>query len=136
MAADPLASELRTFLQGEIKPANFHHADHVRMDFEILRRHADFLQAANAYSTALKDMAARAGNPGAYHETIMLAFLAPIAERMAQRPCGTFEAFAADNVDLLDKNALIRWYDVEQLNDPVARATFVLPARAQRAAAD
>jgi hypothetical protein len=52
----------------------------VGVAFEILRRH-DFLDAARAYSDALKD-AARAGNPAAYHETITPAFLALIAERM------------------------------------------------------
>ena len=133
MGIEPAGPELRAFLHGEIAGADFRHADHVRMGFEILRRH-DFLDAARACSTALKDMAARAGNPGAYHETITLAFMALIAERMAMESFETFDAFAEANADLLDKRALMRWYEAEQLNGPVARATFVLPARPQRAA--
>ena len=134
MGAEPAGADLRAFLHGEISGADFRHADHVRMGFEILRRH-DFLGAAKAYSAALKDMATRAGNPGAYHETITVAFLALIAERLAAGPFETFEAFAAANSDLLDKTALMRWYDVDQLNGPLARVTFVLPARPRRAAA-
>ena len=125
MGVEPIGPELRAFLHGEIAGADFRHADHVRMGFEILRRH-DFLDAAKAFSTALKDMATRAGNPGAYHETITLAFLALIAERMASFE--TFDAFRAANADLLDKSILTRWYKPEQLGSMLARRTFVLPA--------
>ena len=48
--------DLMAFLRGEID--EFHHADHLRMAFEILRRH-DFLDAAKSYSSALKQIAAR-----------------------------------------------------------------------------
>src|SRR5471032_1132 len=107
MGIEPAGPELRAFLHGEIAGADFRHADHVRMGFEILRRH-DFLDAARAYSEALKDMATRAGNPGAYHETITLAFLALIAERMAAHDFATFETFAKANADLLEKAVLTR----------------------------
>ena len=125
MGIEPVGPELRAFLHGEIAGADFRHADHVRMGFEILRRH-DFLDAAKACSTALKDMATRAGNPGAYHETITLAFLALIAEPMAS--FDTFETFAAANGDLFEKNVLARWYGAEQLGSAAARRVFVLPA--------
>ena len=125
MGIEPVGPELRAFLHGEIAGADFRHADHVRTAFEILRRH-DFLDAAKAYSAALKDMATRAGNPGAYHETITLAFLALIAERMESFE--TFEAFTAANADLLDKTVLTRWYRPEQLGSALARRTFVLPS--------
>ena len=124
MGLEPTGPDLRAFLHGEIAGTDFRHADHVRMGFEILRRH-DFLDAARSYSTALKDMAARAGNPGAYHETITLAFLALIAERMESFE--TFGAFAAANADLLNKSVLTQWYSKERLHSAIARATFVLP---------
>ena len=69
---------LRAFLRGDIDAANFRHADHVRMGFEILQHH-DFPNAAVAFAGALKQIAARAA-PGKYHETITLAFLSLIAE--------------------------------------------------------
>ncbi|HXC56906.1 MAG TPA: hypothetical protein VNU97_16525 [Rhizomicrobium sp.] len=126
MGAEPPA-DLFAFLHGETDAANFHHADHLRMAFEILRRHRDFLEAAQAYRGALKIIAARAGNAGAYHETITLAFLSLIAEQMATRNYENFSTFVTQNADLLDKFALLRWYPSEQLDSAAARATFVLP---------
>jgi hypothetical protein len=122
-----VSAALRTFLHGETDAASFHHTDHVRMAFEILSHHPNFVTAATAYSSSLRKIAARAGNANAYHETITLAFLSLIAERMASASFDSFAAFAVGNADLLDKGALTRWYSAERLGSPVARATFVLP---------
>jgi len=127
MADEPAPGDLLAFLHGETDARTFRHVDHVRMAFEVLIRHPDFLAAATAYSRALKTMAARAGNAGAYHETITLAFLSLIAERLAVAACDDFEAFAAANADLLDKGALTRWYKPDRLATALARRTFVLP---------
>jgi hypothetical protein len=113
-------------MHGEIDAREFHHADHVRMAFEVLARHP-FLEAAAAVSTALKAMAARAGNPGAYHETITLAFLAVIGERRAAGGFSDYDGFAAANPDLLDKAVLSRWYGPHKLGSETARRNFVLP---------
>ena len=72
-------------------------------------------------------MAGRAGNPGAYHETITLAFLAVINERRAAGDFSDYEAFAAANPDLLDKAVLTRWYGPQKLGGQTARRMFVLP---------
>jgi hypothetical protein len=119
-------AELAAFLHGEIDARDFRHADHVRMAFEALARHP-FLDAATAVSGALKTMALRAGNPGAYHETVTLAFLAVINERRAAGGFSDYEAFAAANPDLLDKSVLSRWYGPDKLGAATARRTFVLP---------
>ena len=119
-------AEIAAFLRGEIDARDFHHADHVRMAFEVIARHP-FLQAAAAVSGALMAMARRAGHPGAYHETITLAFLAVISERSAAGEFGDYEAFAAANPDLLDKDVLTRWYAPHKLRGELARRVFVLP---------
>jgi len=124
------APELAAFLHGEIDARSFRHADHVRMAYEILARHP-FLEAAAAVSSALKTMAARAGAPGAYHETITLAFLALIGERREAGAHGDYDAFAAANPDLLDKRVLARWYGPEKLASAAARRIFVLPEPAR-----
>ena len=116
--------DLTQFLRGEID--EFHHADHVRMAFEILHRH-DFFDAAKSYSSALKQIAARAGKPAAFHMTITVAFLALVAERMAETHHEDFLSFAAANPELLDKTVLARWYPPERLQTAIARATFILP---------
>lgn len=119
-------STLRAFLRGDIDAANFRHADHVRMGFEILQHH-DFPEAAVAFARSLKQIAVRAGAPGKYHETITLAFLSLIAERQATGTHRDFESFAAANPDLMETSVLKRWYAPERLMSDVARKIFVLP---------
>jgi hypothetical protein len=122
--------ELAAFLHGEVDPRDFHHADHVRLAFEVLARHP-FLEAAGAIRAALKAMAVRAGNPNAYHETITMAFLALIGERRAVGGFSDYESFAAANPDLLDKALLSRWYGPRKLGSETARRVFVLPDPSQ-----
>lgn len=126
--SEDVSAALRTFLHGETDAKTFHHRDHVEMAFEILSHHPNFVTAASAFSSSLRKIASRAGNASAYHETITLAFLSLIAERMAGSSTRCFDAFATRNADLLDKEALSRWYSAERLGSPVARTTFVLPA--------
>lgn len=117
-------AELATFARGERDPADFPHREHVRMAFEMLRRHS-FPETALHFSRALRVMAARAGTPEAYHETITIAFLSLISERM--EGAADFETFASANSDLFDQYVLERWYRPERLESDRARRTFVLP---------
>jgi len=127
MHAEAMPTALADFLADRVEPAEFHHADHVRVAFEMLSRHP-FLEAAPVYATRLKRIAARAGRPGAYHETITVAFLALIAERCVRSGHADFDAFAAANGDLFDQHVLSNWYRPDELAAPLARKTFVLPA--------
>jgi hypothetical protein len=126
MAAEAISPELDAFLNDAVRPEAFHHADHVRVAFDILRR-CDFPEAALTYSAGIKRIAARAGDPGAYHETITIAFLSLISERSAAAPYRDYAAFAKANGDLLDKSALAKWYAPERLASAIARKTFILP---------
>jgi hypothetical protein len=126
MAVDGKVCSLNDFLHGEVDSSTFRHADHVRLAFEIMRRH-NFPDAAQAYCASLKTIASRAGNSAAYHETITLAFLSLVSERMNGKRYADFAAFSNDNPDLMDKSVLNRWYDPKRLMSPLARATFVLP---------
>ena len=121
---------LRKFLHGEIDNGEFHHIDHLRLGFAIVRRHP-FPEAAAAFCAALKLIAAQAGKPAAYHETISIAFLSVIAERNAAGDHPDFESFARDNDDLLEKSALERWYTRDRLHSDIARTTFLLPGPIQ-----
>ena len=124
--ADATAVELARFEAGDIDPATFPHHDHVRLAFEMLGRHR-FTEAAARFALGLRRMSQRAGKPQAYHETVTVAFLAVIAERMATGRYSDFMAFETANPQLLDKSLLNKWYDPEVLNSPVARNTFILP---------
>lgn len=118
--------DLGRFLRGEVPAAQLPHREHVRLAFEILRRH-DYLEAARHYCAALRLVTERAGHPQAFSLTVTLAFLALIAERMAQTGDAGFAAFATRNPDLLDKGLLRRWYRPERLTSALARDTFLLP---------
>jgi len=117
---------LGEFLQGKIDGKHFHHPQHVRVGFELLREHG-FCDALAAMSGALRGMAARAGNLGAYHETVTVAFLSLIAERCAGGKYSDFESFERDHPELRDRSILARWYPSERLHSAIARRTFVLP---------
>jgi hypothetical protein len=126
MGVEGSTCSLRDFLRGEIDAATFRHADHVRIAFEIMRRH-NFPDGAQAYCASLKAIAARAANASTYHETITLAFLSLVSEHVNGANYADFAAFAKDNPDLMDKSILMRWYDPKRLMSALARATFILP---------
>jgi hypothetical protein len=131
MAKIDFTGETAQFLRHERDPHAFDHGLHVKAAFEILQRH-DFLEAAGLYAEALKNMAARAGRPQVYHETITVAFLSLIAERMAERGFEEYDTFIAANPDLLSKSVLERWYAPDRLNSALARKVFLLPEQEAR----
>ena len=118
--------ELERFVRGETAAAGFAHREHVRMAFEMLRRH-DFAETVLHFSRALRIMAERAGKPQAFHQTVTIAFLSLIAERLEAGRWSDFADFARDNPDLLEKGLLARWYRPERLASEPARRTFLLP---------
>jgi hypothetical protein len=119
-------SDLARFIRGEVDPRAFPHSEHVRMAFEMLRRH-DFVETAFHYSAALRAMTAKIGKPEVFHQTTTIAFLALVAERLQGGGELDFTEFAAANPDLMVKSVLRRWYSPERLASDAARATFVLP---------
>jgi hypothetical protein len=124
-----VASDLLTFerfVRGELDAARFPHREHVRMAFEMLGRH-DFAESVLQFSRILRGMAARAGKPQAFNQTITVAFLALISQRMEAAPGPDFPAFALLNPDLFDAALLRRWYRPEQLASPLASRSFLMP---------
>jgi hypothetical protein len=123
---DEERAQLARFARGEFDAGMFPHREHLRMGFEMLRRH-DFAETAYHYSFALRAMTARAGKPEAFHQTTTMAFLALIGERMQAREVADFLAFERANPDLMDRRVLARWYRPERLTTDAARRTFLLP---------
>lgn len=117
---------LADFEAGRADAATFGHREHVRMTYELLERYT-FPEALFRLSKGLRRLAANAGVPEKYHETITVAFLAVIGERRVERRCADWEEFAAQNPDLLQKELLAEIYAPEVLNSPLARETFLLP---------
>jgi hypothetical protein len=118
--------ELTRFLRGEIDAHHFPHREHLRMAFEVLRRH-DFAESAYLYSQALRSMTARAGRPEVFNQTVTIAFLSLVAESLQVSAPKDFAAFERAHPELLDRGALRRWYRPERLALDAARRTFLLP---------
>jgi len=126
MTGDELIEQ---FERGATAADSFHHADHVRLAFEYLRRYPA-LEALAMFSAALKRFAAAQGKAQRYHETITWAYLLLIRERMARVGWAqTWEEFAERNADLLvwKGGVLKTLYRQETLDSDLARQTFVLP---------
>ncbi|MEN3368842.1 MAG: hypothetical protein V7609_985 [Verrucomicrobiota bacterium] len=120
--------ELRALETGALDPRAFPHSEHVRLAYGMLERYP-FGEAVARFSRGLKLLAAKAGRPEVYHETITVAFLALIGERRVRTECGDWSEFRANNSDLFDKRCVEKWYGTEQLGSDLARQTFCLPAR-------
>ena len=119
------------FEDASLPAESFHHRDHVHMAFLYLCRYPG-LEAIQRFSSALTRFAAAKGKPALYNETVTLAFLFLIRERMARGGYQqTWEEFAAHNEDLLNRknNILSQYYRQETLASDLAKATFLLPDR-------
>ena len=117
------------FEAGNLLPAEFDHVAHLRAAFCLVRRRP-FLEACIAMRDGLRDIARRAGRPGLYHETITVAFMSIVAQRVADRPDVAWSDFVATHPDLMERALLSRWYSRETLESDVARARFVMPEAA------
>jgi hypothetical protein len=115
----------------ELAPGDFGHREHVRAAWTVLQVHDDFAVAAARLVSALRRFAAHCGRPERYHATLTFAWLALVAERLAQAGAGAldFAGFAARFPELFDSapGVLARYYDPAVLAGDVARRTFVLP---------
>lgn len=123
---------LTAFDAGTVPNETFHHRDHVRIVRLALQREPA-LRALERVMDGLKRLAAASGKPGLYHETITLAYLFLIHERMAlQDPHEPWDTFVEKNADLFAfrPGILERYYRTETLASPLARRIFVLPDRA------
>lgn len=118
------------FLACTLPAEQFHHADHVRLGWLMLRRES-WPRALVRFCDGLKRYATSLGQTGLYHETITVAYLLLIHERQEREGAVSFEEFATKNPDLLQwrPSALDRYYRNETLGSDLARRTFVLPDR-------
>ncbi len=126
----PADAFVRDFEACTLPPACFRHRDHVRLAWLYLKEHP-LPEALARFSHGLKRYAAALGKRELYHETITVAYLTLVNERMArQGGPADWDAFAAANPDLLaHPEALRPYYRDETLRSDLARAVFVLPDR-------
>jgi hypothetical protein len=93
----------------------------------------DFVSALVRLREAIRRYAGSLGKPQRYHETITVAYVALIQERMAEHDDGDWAAFAKNNPELFTPDLLQRIYPASQLDSDLARRIFVLPRGALHA---
>jgi hypothetical protein len=118
------------FESGQAPPEGFRHRDHVRVAWWYLRRYP-LGEALSRFIAALRQFAATQGKPGLYHETITVAYVLLINERLDIDRDLDWTTFAERHADLLTwrPSALDRYYRPETLDSDRARRTFVWPDR-------
>lgn len=121
---------LRAFEAGEVPDGGFHHQQHVRVAWIYLRRY-ELAEAMATFKAGLRYFAERQNKPDLYHETITVAYVLLINERLAEDGSLGWEEFARRHGDLLTwrPSILERYYRSETLASPRARRTFVMPDR-------
>src|SRR5512137_414318 len=103
---------------GSLAPAEFDHRGHLRAGYLYLRRH-DFPGACVAMKRSIQRFAALLGKSTLYHETVTIAYLALIAERLAEEPAElAFEAFLARYPELASGEYFRRYYPAGELDSP------------------
>ncbi len=102
------------------------HEDHVRVAWHLLKT-TQFAPTLARLPKMLQRCATSKGMPNHYHETITVAFISLIHERMHDNDTSIWSAFASSNADLLDPAILKRYYNRDTLNSALARRVFVLP---------
>ena len=120
---------VRGFESGDLPTDAFTHAEHVRVGWWYLKQDPILLAIAR-FRTALQRYATGKGKPERYHETITIAYLLLIAERLAGARDLSWPEFATRNPDLLQwsPSILAQFYADEVLASERARQVFVLPA--------
>jgi hypothetical protein len=119
------------FEDGSLPPGAFRHRHHVRMAWILLERFP-VLDVLAGFTAGLRRLAAAAGKPGLYHETITWAYVLLVNERRTAAGAEDWPAFAARNPDLLAWKPSVleaRYYRAETLWSERAREAFVLPDR-------
>lgn len=126
---------LEAFEAGTLDPDAFHHRDHVRAAWLLLKS-APPAEAMSRFTCALRQFARNVGKPGLYHETVTWAYLLLIHERIARGPADEdFAGFRLRNDDLFSwrPSVLDRYYRGETLQSELARQVFLLPDRLEQA---
>jgi len=111
-----------------IPASEFHHRDHLRLALVYLRRYGAGA-AASRIAESIRRYAAHLGKADKYHETVTQAWLQMVHAAASSTQVATLDQLIAKHPELLDKNALDRYYSADLLNSAAARLSFVPPDR-------
>lgn len=114
-------------LSGAIPNASFHHRDHLRLAWCLVRQ-TGVAAAADAITSAIRRFATHHGHPEKYHETLTRFWVRLVGHLIAAHPeISTFDGFLAAFPHLLDKDLPYQHWSRETMWSPAARARWVEP---------
>jgi hypothetical protein len=118
------------FEAGRVPEGGFHHREHIRVAWNYLRVHA-LPDALARFCAGLRQFAIAQGVPGLYHETITVAYILLINERLSASRELQWDDFAAAYPELLawKPSILDVLYRADTLTSERARRVFVMPDR-------
>ena len=115
------------FLTGSLPPQQFHHRDHLRLAW-VLVRLTGVDEATRRITSGIRYFATLHGQAGKYHETMTQFWVRIVAHAVAARPeITTFDAFLAAFQLLLGKDLPYLHWQRETMASPAARAQWVEP---------
>jgi hypothetical protein len=119
---------LDAFETCRIPSGKFRHRDHLRLALLYLQRYGPSA-AAIRIAESIRRYATHHGKSDKYNETVTQAWLHLVHAARGDTPGATLDQLLATHSELLDKNALERYYSRNLLNSETARLTFVQPDR-------
>lgn len=118
---------VRGFESATLPGDQFNHAAHVRAAWWYLRHHT-IGEAIDRFSRALRGFADANGASRKYHETVTVAWMLLVAERLSAARELDWPAFAERHPELFAKpSLLLRYYSGPTLESDRARCGFVMP---------
>jgi hypothetical protein len=118
---------LRAFFSAELPNSSFHHRDHLRLAWLMVRRHGR-VEAEARVTEGIQHFAAANGHAVRYHDTMTRFWVRLVAHAVAHRPeVEDFDAFLAAYPMLLDASLPFRHWRREAMFTPEARAAWSEP---------
>ena len=118
---------LRAFLGGALPPAQFHHRDHLRLAWLLVRQFGAGA-AGPALADGIRRYAAAHGQAARYHETLTQFWARLVGHMVRARPdIADFATFLVAFPQLLDKGLPYRHWHAAMLDGAPARAGWVEP---------
>ena len=109
---------------------DFPHGSHVRLTLLYLARHGRD-EALRRLMDGLRRFATAKGHPEKFHVTMTQAWLDVIDAARRAHPGLSPAALVGACPDLLDRNALLRFYSADRLNSAEARSRWLPPDLAE-----
>ncbi len=118
---------LRAFFSAELSNVDFHHRDHLRLTWLMVRRQGP-MEAEAAVTAGIQHFAAVHGHAARYHDTMTRFWVRLMAHAVATRPeIEDFDAFLAAYPMLLDPTLPFKHWRREAMFTPEARAEWSEP---------